>query len=94
MAVYNAVDVNGIDWVNINTVSGVGVGDAFNIQNVSMSDVYLVESSTTPSNSLRPPVLYNPTYGELSKASVESGSLVMWAKCVNKDSNALLAIYE
>lgn len=93
MAVYQTVSVNGNTWVNVNTAAGVTVGNAFNIQNISMSDVYLVESATLPTNTSAP-ILFNPSFGELSKASVDTGSVALWAKCVNSSSVAQLAIYD
>ena len=93
MAVYNTVSVAGDTWVNVNTAAGVTVGNAFNVQNISMSDVYLVESATLPTNTSAP-ILYNPSFDNLSKASVDAGSLALWAKCVNASSVAQLAIYD
>ena len=92
MAVFNNVTVLGDIWVDINTISGVPVGTAFIIQNISSAKVILKESSTTPTND-NGPVLYDSSFGDLSQASVKLNSTTMWAKVVGTPSKAILAIY-
>lgn len=92
MAIFNNVTVLSDDWYDINTLSGAAVGTALNIQNISTGQVILVESTTKPVTD-NGPILFDAAYGELSKATVDSGSLKMWAKCVGSQSKAILAVY-
>lgn len=93
MAAYNNVTVSGDDWVNLNTLSGCPVGTAVQIQNTGISSVLIQESATKPTNN-NGGVLFNPHYGELSKAVVDAGSDIIWVKPLAVGSSTVLRIFE
>lgn len=93
MAIFNNVTVKADDWYDINTLSGAPVGGAFLLQNISSGNCILKEAATKPSND-NGPILYNTSMGDLSKATVASGSDKIWAKVVGSPSTVILAVYE
>jgi len=93
VAAYNNVTVSGDDWVNLNTLSGCPVGTAVQIQNTGISSVLIQESTTKPTNN-NGGVLFNPHYGELSKATISGGSLAIWAKPFSVESSTILRVFE
>lgn len=93
MASFNNVVVTGDDWVDINTLSTAPVGAAISIQNIGCANVRLQESTTKPAND-NGGVLFTAEYGDVSKASVSSGSLAIWAKLTDENKPSTLAIFE
>ena len=92
MAIFTNVTVSNDTWYDINTLSGAAVGTGLTLQNISSGNVLLKESTSLPLDD-NAPVLFNPSYGELSKASVDAGSLKMWAKVIGSPSKAIIAVY-
>ncbi len=92
MAIFTNVTVSNDTWYDINTLSGAAVGTGLLIQNISTGNVILVESATMPVTD-NGPILLNATQGDSAKATIEAGSLKMWAKVVGSPSKAVLAVY-
>ena len=92
MAIFTNVTVSSDTWYDINTLSGATVGTALLIQNISTANVILVESTAMPLAN-NGPILFNAHAGDLSKATIQAGSLKMWAKVIGSPSKAVLAVY-
>jgi len=78
------------DWVSINTLSGIPVGETFTVTNKSSFLVLLHESSAKPAaGNLSGSVLTNLT-GTQPSAVIPFGELEVWAKSLN--GSAVLSI--
>jgi len=81
MASYNKISQKASDWVSVNTLSSVTVGDAFTIQNNNTEVVLVSEGITKPTltadNYLK---LYSAEYAGLSLVNVTSGSGQIWVR--------------
>ena len=81
MTTYNNVSQEASDWVSVNSVSSVTVGDAFTLQNNHTGVVYVSESGSKPDinagNFLR---LYPPSFAGLSIINVSADSGEIWVR--------------
>ena len=93
MASFNTVTVSGSAWIDLNTASGCPVGTEVQLQNIGPTAVLVQESTLAPVNE-NGAVLFDPSYGELSKAVSAAGSLKLWAKSMNPTSPTKIAIFE
>jgi len=84
--------ISGTEYQNLNTLSGIEVGNAMRIQNVSVNSCYLVESITQPEDNETGQQLFNAHYSTLSVASISSGSKTIWAKARNVGDIVWLSI--
>jgi hypothetical protein len=70
----------GQTWVDINTESGIAVGDVMLISNKGSGDVLLVEQATAPLDSSKEGVPMTNTGDPYAVYTVLSGSLKVWCK--------------
>jgi len=82
MATFERVyEKNVQDWVSINTLSSVTVGEAFILQNNNIGTVLVSESTSKPAlDDSKYLKLYNITYGILSVLSISENSLQIWVR--------------
>lgn len=71
----DAIVLSGLDWENLNILSGIAVGSAITIQNQTNQNVFIAISSVKPVSSFKgfaiPPKLE-------SLANVPSGENIVW----------------
>lgn len=81
------IRLQGTDWMNINTLSGVAAGTAMRLTNKGTSLIMMAESATKPETNgigmpLTPITHGWPAYGV---ADVATGSLDIWVRSVSGD---------
>lgn len=84
--------ISGTQYQNLNSLSGIEVGNAMRIQNVSVNSCYLIDSVIQPEDNATGEQLFNAHYSTLSIATVSSGSKTIWAKARNPDEIVWLSI--
>jgi len=82
MATFERVyEKNVQDWVSVNTLSSVTIGEAFVLQNNHVKTVLVSESSDKPAlDDTKYLKLYNINYGVLSVLSIAEGSVQIWVR--------------
>ena len=71
-----SINLTGIDWQNLNTLSGIAVGSSFTIQNQSSDPVQLAISPT------KPPINFNGIILPVDPATlalISAGEDIVWA---------------
>lgn len=83
------------EWQDLNTLTGVAVGTAIQVQNVSTTVVLMFESDTPPDTSSYDGMQLLPAnYFDLSKADISSGSKKIWVRLQKGATKAILAVTE
>lgn len=75
--------INGVDWVSINTLFGVTIGTPFSLQLKTNAMILLQESSTKPLQTSDDGVLVSSIFEGDSAKIITANSLEIWAKCAN-----------
>lgn len=75
--------INGVDWVSINTLFGVTIGTPFSLQLKTNAMILLQESSTKPLQTSDDGVLVSSIFEGDSTKIITTNSLEIWAKCAN-----------
>tara|TARA_R110000851_G_scaffold252749_2_gene405207 strand:- start:324 stop:608 length:285 start_codon:yes stop_codon:yes gene_type:complete len=72
--------VIGQTWVDINTISEIGVGTAFRITNKGSGEILVLEQTATPSDSVTLGTPVTNTNRPYAIANILTGSLKIWCK--------------
>ena len=76
------IQVTTSEWVDLNSESGIPVGDRMNIQNKKGIRLLLVESETQPTASFNSGVTVAVFPEITSIVNIPAGSLRIWAKAI------------
>lgn len=80
-------------WTSLNTLAGVSIGTAFEVQNKGLVWVILQESNTQPLPENSDGKLLTSLHYNEGTATIEAGSLQVWAKASGM-SSATVSIQE
>ena len=86
--------VGSVDWVNINTLVSVDVGNPFVIYNKSSRWITVAESATKPDVNARDGVPLSPMSHGYAKVSISAGSLTIWGICDTKGKTGMINVQE
>ena len=88
------ITVTSLEWVDINTESGVTVGTKMEITNKSVAWCSLIEATTSPALSSKDGSLLTDLRNSKPIATIPSGSLKIWALCSRSGSTCTINVQE